>query len=114
MRSADGLVNATPIGMARYAGVPLSAALLQPAMWVVDIIYFPKETELLRQARALGCRAMNGGGMAVFQAAEAFRLFSGRTADPKFMQDVFTALCATAPDKLMRRNGWPEPERALS
>ena len=108
MRSADGLVNATPIGMAKYAGVPLPTALLRPDMWVVDIIYFPQETELLRQARALGCRVQNGGGMAVFQAAEAFRLFSGCVADPQRMQDVFTALCATPAEKLTRRNGWPK------
>ncbi len=105
--AADGLVNATPVGMAKYAGTPLPIALLRPEMWVVDIIYFPQETELLRQARALGCRAVNGGGMAVFQAAEAFRLFCGRVADPERMQALFTALCTTAADKLSRRNGWP-------
>ena len=105
--AADGLVNATPIGMAKYAGVPLPAALLRPDLWVVDINYFPQETELLREARALGCRAMNGGGMAVFQAAEAFRLFSGRVADPKRMQDLFDSLCTTPAGDLIRRNGWP-------
>ena len=42
---------------------------------------FPLETELLREARARGCRTMSGGGMAVFQAVAAFRLFTGRDPD---------------------------------
>jgi len=79
--AADGLVNATPLGMASHPGIPLAASQLQRELWVADIVYFPLETELLRAARALGCRTLSGGGMAVFQAAGAFRLFSGREAD---------------------------------
>jgi shikimate dehydrogenase len=79
--NADGLVNATPIGMAKYPGTPIDPALLRPDLWVADIIYFPKETELLRNARGRGCRTMGGGAMAVFQAVGAFRLFTGREPD---------------------------------
>ena len=50
-----------------------------------EIIYFPLETELLRSARALGCRTLDGGGMAVFQAVEAFRLITGVTPDAERM-----------------------------
>lgn len=114
MSNADGIVNATPVGMAKYPGVPVPASLLRPDLWVVDIIYFPQETELLRQARALGCRAQNGGGMAVFQAAEAFRLFCGCVADPQHMQGVFDALCTTPAENLLRRNGWPQPDAVAS
>jgi shikimate dehydrogenase len=63
---------------------------------VADIVYFPLETELLRTARALGCRTLDGGSMAVFQAVEAFRLFSGITPDPERMLRHFAALGATA------------------
>src|SRR4029077_8976084 len=56
--TADGLINTTPIGMAEYPGLPLPAALLRSALWVAEIIYFPLETELLRTARALGCRTV--------------------------------------------------------
>ena len=63
--------------MAKYPGLPLPAELLRPELWVAEIVYFPMETELLRRARALGCRTLDGGGMAVFQAVEAFRLFTG-------------------------------------
>ena len=62
--SANGLVNATPVGMAKYPGMPVAAQLLREELGVADIVYFPLETELLRAARALGCRTMSGGGMA--------------------------------------------------
>lgn len=86
---ADGLVNATPIGMDRYPGMPVPDRLLRPDLWVADIIYFPAETELLRSARALGCRTMDGGGMAVFQAVGAFRLFAGLEPDAERMLRTF-------------------------
>lgn len=78
---ADGLVHATPTGMAGHPGLPLPAGLLRPDLWVADIVYRPLETELLRRARALGCRTLDGGGMVVFQAAHAFHLFTGREPD---------------------------------
>jgi shikimate dehydrogenase len=56
------------------------------------VVYFPLETELLRQARARGCRTMGGGGMAVFQAVGAFRLFTGREPDAARMLRHFGAL----------------------
>ena len=73
--AADGLINATPIGMDAHPGMPLPAELLRPDLWVAEIIYFPLETELLKRARALGARTVDGGGMAVFQAVAAFRHF---------------------------------------
>jgi len=93
---ADGVVNATPVGMAKLPGTPIERTLLRPAQWVADIIYFPLETELLRHARALGCRTMGGGGMAVFQAVKAFELIVGRPADARRMQRHFSELCSAA------------------
>ena len=89
--AADGIVNATPIGMDKYPGTPLPTALLRPDLWVAEIVYFPPETALLRAARALGCRTVDGGGMAIFQGTEAFRLFTGISPDP----DVFFATFAS-------------------
>jgi shikimate dehydrogenase len=85
----DGLVNSTPVGMAKYPGMPLPIRLLRPDLWVADIVYFPLETELLRAARSLGCRTVDGGGMAVLQAAEAFILFTGRQPDVERMLRAF-------------------------
>ena len=94
---AVGLVNTTPVGMAKYPGLPLDARLLRRELWIADIIYFPLETELLRRARALGCRTMGGGGMAVFQAVAAFELFCGRKADSTRMQQHFAELTGATP-----------------
>jgi shikimate dehydrogenase len=79
--SADGVVHATPTGMAAHPGLPFAASLLHPGLWVAEVVYRPLETELLRAARAVGCATLDGGGMAVFQAVDAFRLFTGREAD---------------------------------
>ena len=92
MAAADGLVHCTPTGMAAHPGLPLPETLLRPALWVAEIVYLPLETELLRAARALGCRTLDGGNMAVFQAVEAFRLFTGITPDAERMLRHFTAL----------------------
>jgi shikimate dehydrogenase len=74
---ACGLVNATPVGMAKYPGMPVPPAVLGPALWVADIVYFPAETALLRAAAEAGCRTLPGKGMAVFQAVKAFELITG-------------------------------------
>jgi shikimate dehydrogenase len=88
----DGLIHATPTGMVKYPGLPLPAALLRPQLWVAEIVYFPLETELLRVARELGCRTLDGGGMAVFQAVEAFRLFTGIAPDAERMRLHFASM----------------------
>jgi shikimate dehydrogenase len=88
---ADGVVNTTPIGMAKYPGMPFPAELLSPRHWVAEIIYFPEETKLLRRARGLGCRTLSGTGMAVNQAVRAFELFTGMPADPAAMARHFEA-----------------------
>lgn len=91
LAEADGLVNTTPVGMAKLPGTPLPVALLHARLWVAEIIYFPLETELLRAARALGCRTLDGSNMAVFQAVKAFELFSGQQADAARMQAHFAS-----------------------
>ncbi|MDX2603810.1 shikimate dehydrogenase [Streptomyces caniscabiei] len=83
--AADGVVHATPTGMAAHPGLPFAAELLRPGLWVAEVVYRPLETELLRVARGLGCATLDGGGMAVFQAADAFRLFTGREPDASRM-----------------------------
>jgi quinate/shikimate dehydrogenase (NAD+) len=94
---AEGLVNATPIGMDEYPGTPLPVSLLRPDLWVAEIVYFPLETALLRSARALGCRTVDGGGMAIFQGTEAFRLFTGIPPDPGVFFATFASLGRVTP-----------------
>ena len=92
MARAEGLIHATPTGMAKHPGLPLPAALLRPSLWVAEIVYFPIETELLRVARQLGCRTVDGSGMAVYQAVYAFGLFTGVVADASLMRRDFDQL----------------------
>jgi shikimate dehydrogenase len=89
--AADGVVNTTPMGMAKYPGLPFPRELLQPRHWVADIVYFPADTALLQLARELGCRTMAGTGMAVYQAVKAFELFTGIAPDRERMIDHFKA-----------------------
>lgn len=88
--SVDGIVNATPIGMAARPGTPIPPDALVPRHWVADIIYFPPETELLRVARSKGCRAINGIGMVVGQAALALEIITGHQPDTARMQHSLT------------------------
>jgi len=83
--AATGLVNCTPVGMHKYPGTPIAPELLRTELWVADIVYVPLQTQLLLAAAAKGCRILGGGGMAVFQAAEALHLFTGRAPDPERM-----------------------------
>jgi len=86
---ARGIVNATPVGMAKLPGTPMPVDLLDPAHWVIDVIYFPLETEFLKAAKAKGCNAANGSGMAVWQAVRAFEHFTGQDPDPQEMRKTF-------------------------
>lgn len=88
---ADGIVNATPVGMTKHPGLPIDAARIEARHWVADVVYFPLETELIQRARALGCKVLPGGGMAVYQAVRAFELFSGRRPDAAAMTATFSA-----------------------
>jgi shikimate dehydrogenase len=89
---ADGLIHATPTGMEAHPGLPLDEDQLRPDLWVAEVVYRPLETELLRAAREVGCRALDGGGMAVFQAADAFALFTGIEPDRERMLRHFAQL----------------------
>lgn len=95
MSEVDGVVHATPTGMDAHPGLPLSAELLDPRLWVADVVYRPLNTALVETARSRGCRVLDGGRMAVFQAADAFRLFTGRTPDSDRMLRHFDTLEAS-------------------
>lgn len=87
----QGIVNTTPMGMSAHPEPAIDPAKIAPHHWVADIVYFPIETELLRLARAKGCRTLDGSGMVIGQAARAFQIFTGLTADRKRMRTSFAA-----------------------
>lgn len=91
---ATGLVNASPVGMHIHPGAPLNLSLLHKNLWVADVIYLPQETPLIAHARAVGCDVLPGGYMAVGQAVDALRLFTGIEPDAARMRDHFESLIA--------------------
>lgn len=85
-RDADLVVNCTSVGMAPdTAGCPIDPALLEPSRAVYDIVYQPRETVLLREAKRKGCRTVEGIGMLVHQGAASFRTWFGRDPDTEVM-----------------------------
>jgi shikimate dehydrogenase len=89
LAGATGLIHATPTGMSKLPGLPIPESLLRQGMWVSEVVYVPLETGLLKAARRVGCRVMDGGHMNVGQAVRGFKLFTGRDADPDRMERHF-------------------------
>lgn len=83
---ADLFVDATPLGMHGNDPTSVPVDKLKPATFVVDLVYNPPETRLLAQAKARGCRTLNGLGMLLFQGVEAFELWTGRDAPVEVMR----------------------------
>ena len=80
--------------MKGYPGLPIDPARVQPEQFVADVIYTPIDTELVLATRRKGCRTMNGSGMCVHQAVDAFRHFTGCAADVARMKRTFELACA--------------------
>ena len=77
MHGVVGVVNASPVGMLPGLGTPAPDALLHAGLWVADAVYSPLWTPLLTAARTRGATVMTGRELAIFQAADAFELFTG-------------------------------------
>lgn len=74
------LLNATSVGMAPNTDGTIieNTSLYHPDLIVSDVIYNPRETRFLREAREAGCRTFNGMYMLLYQGAESFRLWTGQ------------------------------------
>ncbi len=83
---ADLLINCTSVGMAPdVSECPIDPKLLEPRQAVYDIVYQPRETVLLREAKATGCQTVEGIGMLVHQGAASFRTWFGHDPDTGIM-----------------------------
>lgn len=89
LRECDGVVNATPMGMPAHPGTAFDTGLLSQRQWVAEIVYMPLRTQLLREAQERGCRTLDGSRMAVYQAVDAFRHFTGLEPDAERMREAF-------------------------
>ncbi|MEM0359043.1 MAG: shikimate dehydrogenase [Candidatus Hadarchaeales archaeon] len=86
LRSADVLINATPVGMDQRGGTLVTHELMHPELFVMDLVYHPPETELMKEAKRAGAKAENGLGMLLYQAALSFRIFTGKRAPLEVMR----------------------------
>jgi len=91
---ATGLVNGTPVGMLPNRDTPVPASLLRENLWVADAVYSPLITPLLAAAKAKGARIMTGRELAIYQAADAFDLFTGLAPSTEVMGEAFDEVMA--------------------
>ena len=85
----DLLINTTSVGMSPHTEKsPVPDRILREGMTVMDIVYNPLETRLLRTAKQRGCVTVDGLGMFVHQGAEQFRLWTGLEAPIEAMSQA--------------------------
>lgn len=94
LEGATGLVNGTPVGMLPNRDTPVPVGLLRADLWVADAVYSPLITPLLAAAREKGARIMTGRELAIYQAADAFELFTGLAPSTEIMGEAFDAVMA--------------------
>jgi shikimate dehydrogenase len=80
-RGANGLVNATPLGMVGYGGTPLAARAMAGASWAFDAVYTPVDTPFLIDAKGAGIEIISGFELFIGQGVDAWRLFTGMPLD---------------------------------
>lgn len=89
--SSDILANATIVGMKPMdqESVVKDVTMFRPGLVVVDAVYNPKETKMLREAKAAGCICIDGQGMLVWQGAEALKLYTGQEMPVQEVKELF-------------------------
>jgi shikimate dehydrogenase len=92
--AADGVVNATQVGMRGFPGCPVPVAALKGTHWAADVIYTPTQTAFLSAAASRAARLLNGSGMCVHQAVAAFQCFTGVTPDLGRLHPAFATAFA--------------------
>lgn len=81
LKEIDILINSTVLGMEKQAPLTIDITRLPAHALVTDIVYKPKETPLLIQAKSQGNKTVEGFGMLLYQAQRGFELFFGRKAE---------------------------------
>lgn len=89
MKCADGLVNATPVGMFQYPGNPFPSEGIENQLWAFDAVYTPENTEFLNQCRAKDIRTLSGFYLFLYQGLDAFKHFTGIDADAARIETAF-------------------------
>ena len=87
IKSADILINATSVGMhPKIDATPIPKKFLHPKLIIFDIVYNPKETKLIKEAKSIGCKVVYGYKMLLYQAITQFELFTQHKAPIEIME----------------------------
>lgn len=81
VKTVDGVVNATPVGMVGHDGTPLPRSAMRGALWAFDAVYTPRRTQFLQDAVAEGLDVLHGYELFFHQGIDAFELFTGERPD---------------------------------
>lgn len=89
IEESDILTNATGVGMKPLEGRSIIAdpSWLRPKLIVTDVVYIPRKTKLLEMAESVGCKAINGLGMMLWQGAEAFKMWTGHEMPVEYVKE---------------------------
>jgi shikimate dehydrogenase len=85
---ADGLVNATPVGMYQHPGTPVPRTLIGAQSWAFDAVYTPIETRFLLDARDAGLEIISGYELFFHQGVDAFEVFTGVRVDEARLREA--------------------------
>jgi shikimate dehydrogenase len=94
LSGAQGLINATAVGMLPNRDMPAPVHLLRGDLWVADAVYQPLSTPLLLAAKEKGSKIMTGRELAIDQAMDAFQIFTGKEAPRAVMAEAFDRVIA--------------------
>lgn len=97
LKDADVLINCTSVGMKGNEGTLVTSEMMHPTLTVVDVVYNPLKTRLLKEAEMAGCTAITGIGMLVHQAAAGFEIWTGKKAPIEEMRKAVLEHLAGGP-----------------
>lgn len=90
--TANGLVNATPLGMSYHPGTAFAAGLIGAQDWAFDAVYTPTDTEFLTACSRAGLATLTGFDLFRHMAVRSFQAYAGITPDPEIIMPKLAAL----------------------
>jgi shikimate dehydrogenase len=99
VKGADGVVNATPVGMYFNPGTPVDLGAIGEQRWLFDVVYSPIETPLLTRAAATGMAVLNGFELFLGQGFDSFELFTGQSLDPAAAEELEATMWQQAAER---------------
>jgi shikimate dehydrogenase len=89
VRSSDGLINATPLGMYQYPGNAFNENDIKNQSWSFDAVYTPENTEFMKVCRKLNMQTLSGFQLFLHQGLDAFFHFTGIKTNSDEIEDIF-------------------------